>query len=210
MPSLSQILRENSPVLLIDAASTRIQVGLLDAAAPPRWSCGTDEAGVAVFACLEELGADLATVRAFAFCEGPGSILGIRTTAMALRTWNVLRARPTFAYFSLAVVARALCRPGVDVIADARRGHWHRWGEGGRLDCVPLSELAGEHVTPLELRHWDPLPPRTATVPYDLAALLARPGVAQADLFRETAEPDAFLHRAPSYAEWTPQIHRAP
>ncbi len=120
-----------------------------------------------------------------------------------------LRARPTFAYFSLALVARALSRPGVDTIADARRGHWHRWSDG-RLDCVPAAELAGEHVTPQELRHWEPLPPGTATVPYDLAALLARPGVAQADLFRATAEPDAFLHRAPSYADWTPQIHRTP
>jgi tRNA threonylcarbamoyladenosine biosynthesis protein TsaB len=210
MPSLRQILRENSPVLLIDAASARIQVGLLDAAAPPRWSASTEEAGVAVFACLDELGADIARVRAFAFCEGPGSILGIRTTAMALRAWNVLSPRPTFAYFSLAVIALALARPGADAIADARRGHWHRWGEGGRLECVPLAELAGEHLTPRELRHWDPLPPRTATVPYDLAALLARPEVAAADLFRPTAEPDAFLHRAPAYAEWTPQIHRAP
>ncbi len=210
MPCLRQILRENSPVLLIDAASTRIQVGLLEAAGPSRWSCASDEAGVAVFACLDELEADIGQVRAFAFCEGPGSILGIRTSAMAVRTWNVLRARPTFAYFSLALVARALGRPEVDVIADARRGLWHRWGESEKLECVPLAQLAGAHVTPQEFRHWAPLPAATTTVPYDLATLLERPGVAEAELFRETAEPDAFLHRAPSYAEWTPQIHRAP
>ena len=31
-----------------------------------------------------------------------------------------------------------------------------------------------------------------------------------ADLFRATDAPDAFLHEEPSYATWTPQIHRAP
>ena len=35
------------------------------------------------------------------------------------------------------------------------------------------------------------------------------PGV-DLDLFRPTDAPDAFLHEEPSYATWTPQIHRAP
>jgi hypothetical protein len=29
-------------------------------------------------------------------------------------------------------------------------------------------------------------------------------------LFRQTEEPDAFLHEEPSYAMWTPQVHQAP
>jgi tRNA threonylcarbamoyladenosine biosynthesis protein TsaB len=210
MPSLSQILRGHSPLLLIDAASARVQVALLDAGAPPRWSGRTDEAGVAVFECLDELDAEIDAVRAFAFCEGPGSILGIRTSAMALRVWGVLRPRPIFAYIGLAVVARAVGRPEVGVIADARRGQWHRIADGGSLERVAASELSGELLTPEGFRHWDPLPPRTAPTPYDLAALLALPQVAGADLFRETRAPDAFLHEEPSYAKWTPQIHRAP
>ena len=210
MPSLSQILREHSPLLLIDAASARVQVGLLGAGLPPRWASRADEAGVAVFECLDELQAEIDAVGAFAFCEGPGSILGIRTSAMALRAWGVLRPRPFFAYVGLAVVARAVGRPEVGFIADARRGRWHRLAEGGRLERIPAAELSGELMTPEGFRHWDPLPPRTATTAYDLAALLALPRVAEADLFRETQAPDAFLHEEPSYAKWTPQIHRAP
>jgi tRNA threonylcarbamoyladenosine biosynthesis protein TsaB len=210
MPSLSQILREHPPLLLIDASSARIQVGLLEAGAPAQWSSRNDEAGIGVFECLDELEVDIGTVGAFAFCEGPGSILGIRTSAMALRAWNVLRPRPTFAYTGLAVVAQALNRPGLAVIADARRGHWHRLVQGGALERVPANELSGELAMPEGLRHWDPLPAGTQLTPYDLADLFKLPAVAGADLFRESAEPDAFLHREPEYLKWVPQIHRAP
>jgi len=210
MPSLSQILRDQSPLLLIDAASARIQVGLLGAGAPPRWSSRSDEAGVGVFECLDELDVEISGVGAFAFCAGPGSILGIRTSAMALRAWNVLRPRPTYAYNGLAVVAEALGRPGLAVIADARRGQWHRVYRGGEPERVPAGELSGDLAMPEGFRHWDPLPAGTSMTPYDLARLLASGAVAGADLFREAADPDAVLHRAPEYLKWVPQIHRAP
>jgi tRNA threonylcarbamoyladenosine biosynthesis protein TsaB len=210
MPSLNQILRERSPLLLIDAASATVQVGLLGIGAPARWSARADEAGVGLFECLDELDVGIGSVRSFAFCEAPGSILGIRTSAMALRTWNALDPKPTFAYVGLAVVAQAVGRPEVGVIADARRGLWHHFVLGGRLERVPAAGLSGELMTPEGFRHWDPLPPRTTPTSYDLASLLALPSVADADLFRETAAPDAYLHQEPSYAKWTPQIHRAP
>jgi tRNA threonylcarbamoyladenosine biosynthesis protein TsaB len=210
MPSLSQILRDYSPLLLVDAASERVQVGLLDAGAPPRWASRVQESGVGIFECLDELGMEIDSVRSFAFCEGPGSILGIRTSAMALRMWNVLRPRPLFSYFGLAVVARAAGRPGVGYIADARRGLWHRQYMGGPLERVPAAELTGELATPEGFRRWEPLPAGAAGASYDLAALFALPAVASADLFREAPQPDAFLHQEPTYAKWTPQIHRAP
>ncbi len=210
MPSLSQILNESPPLLLVDAASERIQAGLLGADGSARWASMTEEAGVGVFECLDELGVDIDSVGAFAFCEGPGSILGIRTSAMAVRMWNVLRARPTYRYFSLALVAQAVGRPEVGIIADARRGSWHCLRLGGSLQRVPAAELSGELMTPEGFRHWNPLPPDASAAPYDLAELLANSSVAAADLFREAPSPDAFLHQEPAYARWVPQIHRAP
>ena len=73
---------------------------------------------------------------------------------------------------------------------------------------MPTAELAGELVMPEGFRHWTPLPAGVTSTPYVLADLLPR--VADADLFRPTAAPDAFLHEEPAYATWTPQIHRAP
>ena len=214
MPSLREILAAHSPLLLLDAASTRVQVGWLEAepvAGPvcsARWQASDVEAGIALFRCLESLTANPNEARAFVFCDGPGSVLGCRTAAMAIRTWCVLHPRPVFAYHSLALVAHALARPDVTVISDARRDAWHCASPGSPLRRVPAAELAGELVMPEGFRHWAPLPPKLTRVPYALADLLPR--ACDAELFRRTDSPDAFLHAEPSYATWTPQIHRAP
>lgn len=195
-------------MLLLDAASARIQAGLLRRDQPARWAASDDEAGVGVFRCIEELGVQPGDAGAFVFCDGPGSVLGIRTVAMAIRTWNVLKPRPVFAYHSLAVVAHALNRPAATIIADARRDSWHCATLDSTLRRVPAAELAGELVMPEGFRHWSTLPAGVSRSPYVLADLL--PAIADRDVFRPTDAPDAFLHEEPSYATWTPQIHRAP
>jgi tRNA threonylcarbamoyladenosine biosynthesis protein TsaB len=215
MPSLREILTADAPLLLLDAASTRVQVALFSADGTARWTATDGEAGVALFRGVESLGVDLAQVRAFAFCEGPGSILGIRTAAMALRTWNMLAPRPLFAFRSLEIVAHDLVRRGsienFSVIADARRKTWHcvgvRAGTIGPLQRVNAAELTGPLFMPENFRTWAALPAETRTTSYDLATLLPR--VVEMDLFHATDEPDAFLHEDPSYQTWTPSIHRA-
>jgi len=128
--------------------------------------------------------------------------------AMAIRTWHVLKPRPIFRYHSLEAIAHAIDRPGVTVIADARRDTWHSIRLGSPLQRIPTSELQGELITPDGFRNWTSLPTEVARVPYDLAELLPR--IRDVDLFRLTDSPDAFLHEEPSYVTWTPRIHRAP
>lgn len=200
-------LSAHFPALVIDAASSEIQVGLLKSDGAQTWNVSSDEAGVAVFQGVQALGVDLNDIAAFVYCDGPGSVLGIRTVAMALRTWRLLRPRPMFAYCSLAVVAHAIGRENVSVIADARRESWHSFRLGEGLRRVPVAALSGELVMPQNFRHWSTLPPNVQVVPYSLAGLL--PKVWDADLLQETDSPDAFLHEEPSYVTWTPQIHRA-
>lgn len=207
MTSFRQISAQGS-ALVIDAASSLVQVGLLGPGAAARWETSGDESGVAIFQCIERLGIAPQDVPALVFCEGPGSVLGIRTAAMAVRTWGVLRPRPVFAYCSLAIVAHALGRPGAAVIADARRDSWHHYRIGSGLRRLSVMEPSDELLMPENFRHWSALPPGVATVPYRLAELI--PCVADCDLLRETADPDAFLHEEPSYVTWTPQIHRSP
>ena len=214
MPSLSQLLAAHAPLLLLDASAARVQVGWLGernvsgGQTASRWENSDDEAGVGVFRGVEQLGRNPHDAGAFVFCDGPGSVLGIRTTAMALRTWCAVSPRPIFAYHSLALVAQALGRCDVAVIADARRDAWHHFTLGGTLRRVPTAELSGEFVMPENFRHWSPLPAGVTRVPYSLADLFPR--VVDADLFRATDAPEAFLHEEPSYVTWTPQIHRAP
>jgi tRNA threonylcarbamoyladenosine biosynthesis protein TsaB len=215
MPSLHEILSAHAPLLLLDAASTRVQVGLFDAQGMARWTMADEEAGVALFRGVESLGVDLASVRGFAFCEGPGSILGIRTAAMALRTWTALAPRPVFAFRSLELVAHDLARrnpaDNFSVIADARRGAWHcvkvDAGTTGPLQRVEAAALTGVLFMPEHFRTWAARPAETQATSYDLAALLSR--AVEADLFRATEAPDAFLHEDPSYKTWHAQIHSA-
>lgn len=211
MPSLSQIVAEQGTILLVDAASARVQTALLEPE-KARWACADEEAGTAVYECVKRLAIDLAEVRGFVFCEGPGSILGIRTVAAALRTWKLLGARPAWAYKSLEVVSNTREASGLAVISDARRDSWNLVRPGGRLERVRTEALPVELplAMPSGFRQWTRLPSdrKLATVSYDLSVLM--PEVAGLDLFSHSEEPDAFLHEEPTYATWTPQIHRAP
>lgn len=225
MASLREIASAHAPLLVLDAASALVQVGWVESAgqvflpdvgsakvgdAPcrARWESSTDEAGIALFRCIEKLGVNPTAARAFVFCDGPGSILGVRTAAMAIRTWQVLSPRPIFAYSSLALVAHALGRAEVGVIADARRESWHHFQLGHTLQRRATTELSGGLVMPEHFRHWSALPANVTRTPYELADLLPR--VVDADLLRATDSPDAFLHEEPNYVTWTPQVHRAP
>ena len=208
MASLRQLLKAHATLLLLDAASSRVQVGLFARGSATRWAATEGEAGMAVFAGVDELQVNPVDVDAWIFCEGPGSILGIRTTAMAIRAWQVLSPRLVYRYRSLDLVAQTLRRPEARIIADARRDCWHCQVAGQSLRRLPTAELAGDLVMPEGFRHWSTLPPDVQSTPYRLAELL--PPDSDLDLFTPTEDPDAFLHEEPSYRTWTPQIHRAP
>ncbi len=215
MSSLRQLLARHPTLLLIDSASARVQVGLFvkGESTPPRWRTSDTEAGTGVFECVEYLLKEnelrISDVDAFVFCEGPGSVLGIRTAAVALRAWRIITPKAaTYAYQSLDLVARSLGRSEANVIADARRNTWHLARIGAPLQRVPTEELAGDLVMPEHFRHWTPLPSGVKTTSYNLALML--PALVEADLFHAVTEPDAFMHEDPTYVTWTPQIHQAP
>lgn len=208
MPTFREITARHAPLLVLDAASARVQVGWIGKDGPPAWQTSEGEAGIAIFECMARLGVDVGAAGAFVFCDGPGSVLGIRSVAMAIRTWRVLAPRPVFAYSSLALVAHAMGRAEVGVIADARRESWHHYQIGRGLRRVAPGELQGELVMPENFRSWSALPPNVGRAPYAVADLISR--VADADVLLATDAPDAFLHEEPSYVTWTPQIHRAP
>jgi tRNA threonylcarbamoyladenosine biosynthesis protein TsaB len=208
MPGL-HALSSTGPVLILDASASLVQVGLVGPGSS-RWETSSEEAGVAVFAGVEKLGVNFDALAALVFCEGPGSILGIRTTAAALRAWQVLRPKPIYAYSSLALLSAARGDPSVTYIADARRESWHLLNPAGTLQRVATADLPAKGIfaTPDSFRHWSALPPGTQTVPYHLDSLWA--SAAQADLLHAVTEPDAFLHEEPSYVTWQPAIHQAP
>lgn len=208
MPTLRDLVGRHGPLLVLDACSSIAQAGWWPQTGEPRWCGVTGEAGIALFESIAQLGDAPANAGAFVYCDGPGSILGVRTAAMAVRAWTVLGPRPVFAFHSLSLVAATLPGPDPHVIADARRDRWHCAVADGTIVRVPTAALPDDAVMPEGFRVWSQLTRSIPTVPYSLAELLPR--ALDADLFRPAEGPDAFLHEEPSYAKWTPQIHRAP
>lgn len=220
MPDLTKLLADHGSLLVLDAASTRVQVGLLCAARPACWRRTDDEAGTGIFtgtaAVLADAGLKPDDIDAFVFCEGPGSMLGTRTVAMALRTWSVLRPRPAYAYQSLALAGRGAWTQtprNFTVIADARRETWHVQTVGADGTLPPLlrtaaAELpAGELLTPENFRAWAQPPRPVSVCGYDLARIF--PSLGDGDYFRAVTAPDAFQHEAPEYKKWSAQVHSA-
>lgn len=221
MSSLAQLLAAHRRILVLDGASQRVQAGLLRKGTDDLWYGAMDEAGRSVFTGTESLlhqaSLTLDEVEAFIFCEGPGSMLGTRTIAMALRTWLALKPRPVYRYQSLVLAARYswVNHSGreLTVVADARRDTWHCQsilsdGSMPELRRIAAHALpAGELLTPENFRAWSK-PPRLLTLcPYDLPVIF--PAVADENYFHPTDSPDAFQHEAPEYKKWSSQPHRA-
>jgi len=209
--------------LYLDAASPAISVGLCAAAGDaPDWRHERDEAGVALFRAVEALvrarGLAIADIATVVFCEGPGSLLGVRLAAMALRTWMALPRPAPLAvsgYRSLELIAadlRAHSQGGpFHVIVDGRRATWNTLsvdahGAFSAIRRRPADEAfpEGEPVFhPRGFPLWQALPPGVQAVDYNpdrLPALAAR-----FPLLRAVEAPEAFMIEMPTYREWVPE-----
>src|SRR5690625_7970577 len=96
--------------LLIDAAGPLVQTALWSDGAWFRWIGSREVAGRSVFAGVQEIfkseRISLKNLSGFFFCEGPGSMLGVRIAAMAIRGWQTMLDAP----LPIFEIGRASCR----------------------------------------------------------------------------------------------------
>ncbi len=221
--SLRQLLDLHPSLLIADTCSPRTEAALWlrgPGTAPVAVAAVDAEASTALPGAVARVLADPAAggrriqdLNAIAFCDGPGSVLGVRLAAAALRAWRaVAPGLALHSFHSLPLLA--LAHPGLAIIADARRDSWHAVRSSAPHDLlrVPSAELAslGPLGTPENFRRWSALPPgiEPRALPWGAAALIS--ASPDAPLFHEAPEPEAFLHEAPAYAAWTPRVHQAP
>jgi len=222
--SLASVVAAHGSVLMLDPCTIHVQAGVLRTGQAPIWHSGGDDSSIHLFAaaeiCLKAANLKPSQIGAYVFCEGPGSQLGIRTAAMALRTWQALRTAPApvFAYRSLLVAALALARthPGpFAVVADARRDSWHavRVAADGsaspvlRVASAELADWPEPLLTPTGFRAWAQPPRPAGTCDYDCAAMFAALG--ELPLLAPVAEPEPWLSAPITYKTWTGERHRA-
>lgn len=221
MDTTSEILR--GPTLVLDAGGSRIYGGLLAHNQWVHWESSEEQALESLYSltrsCLRESRQTLADLKAFAFCDGPGSTLGLRLASAAILTWQQLSGEslPVYHYHSLQLTCFPL-RPSGNpadswLITDYRKNDWLGTSLD-RPDCI--EQLDTERVTSLsgpvyylpQRKSWIPPPRPTQTVAYPfetLPSFLASPNPGRLE-----ERPLLALPGKSDYRKWTPERHRAP
>ncbi|MCC5834002.1 MAG: hypothetical protein JJU20_04640 [Opitutales bacterium] len=210
------------PVLVLDACGANVQTGICQNG---KWLARANSKGDALEnlydlcgVCLRETGLELKQLGAYLFAEGPGSMLGIRLTAMAINTWRCLPGldHPVFGYRSIDLAALEL----------AEQKHLSNFALVSRLRkkaCIVLRSsesrsaepevLSDESIQALQEPVWELLlkgrGPQTYPLlwPYSIESLPERLRRADLKLYaHETAAP--FQIQKPEYQRWQGERHR--
>jgi hypothetical protein len=178
----------NCATLWLDASGAVVCAALHGGGAGPGiHACAAEPADVClpgmVQNLLEKSGLRVTDIKAFSFCRGPGSSLGIRTSVMMLRTWLTLPAmegtvcnawlstcllagqvaQATASVFRIAVPMGRLAWALHDFRAD---GH-PQSPEPVRCAADALPDFRGPTYYPSGAKVWGPPPPGFIPVEYD-------------------------------------------
>jgi tRNA threonylcarbamoyladenosine biosynthesis protein TsaB len=172
-----------------------------------------------LFSCVEAALAEsklkLGDIRSFALCVGPGSVLGIRIAALAVRSWSALESRPIFVWESLAGIARSALVAGEKgpflVAVESRLKRWHALevsadgslgtpfeAEAAQLNTAGCRVLAASELAPAVLTSHVAVPHPWSSLPIFFT---------QSGFLREESRPDA-LNVANDFATWSGERHR--
>jgi len=208
------------PWLFLDASSVAARVGVWQNARWLAWRESEAPALEAIFAgvraALDESGIPLEKLGGYLYVEGPGSVLGLRLTAMAIRAWQTDEAarKGGWAGGSLHLAAALALAGGTPppfaVFTEARQGHWHVFDVHGSA-AAPVGALSarevGEnglpagalfHVPARKAWHQPPPHGRPLSISlHDHPETLLHP-----NLFRLAVTPTPFTGTAPEYKKW--------
>ena len=208
-------------LLVIDTASRRVCVGLFDEMGSLTTRNSDEEASLSLFPLvknlLEPIDWSLADLDSIAFCSGPGSVLGIRTAAMGIRTWQgagLLPETRIYSYSSLHLGATLVRLSQSEynepfiTLTDARRQSWNALkSDRGRNNPIAILENEALEAATAPLFSFNEFPVWTQTSA-DIAFLPYRPECVMespefAPLLEENATADPMKIRPMEFAKWT-------
>lgn len=213
--------------LVMDASNPACFIGLLDR--NHSWLAHRSIEGPALETIFPSLEAILSEVKIntgaidrYLYCEGPGSTLGLRLAAMAIRTWRALQPEPPpcLAYNSLRLAANCLLldEPTLTdalLVADWKKDTWNAviFEKGQITTCEPITAAALEawkgpsyHLP--QRKGWQSPPPHATTLRYTperLNEMIDIPGFLQG-----VDSPKPFASTPPNFQKWIPGRHRVP
>ena len=216
----------NYPILILDASSKRVWVGVKPSANELVWEASEEDPSKSLFTLirkvLQKTGLGLSQIGSVAFCEGPGSMLGIRTATMTLRAWKAIKLPATkhlFAFSSLAIGGRLLetmerSSEECLLIIDARRDSWHAipypTPPDAEIEIIENEKLASESRTLVTLDSfacWTKTDAKLVSIPY-LPQTAFENDLAFGHL-RSVAEATPLSIRPSDFKKWIPKIHSA-
>jgi tRNA threonylcarbamoyladenosine biosynthesis protein TsaB len=223
-PEASSVSLEE-PGLVIDGSGASVFVGLLGTEG--KWLSQVNKKSApleglfpSVEAVLHSAQFQISDVHNFIYCEGPGSVLGLRLCAMAIQTWGHLCELDVryFAYNSLELMAALIVSDisGVNhalLISDWKKDAWNsiliREGQAGAITTIDNQTVSNWKEGPLfylpQRKGWQKVPENATTLEYDPQRL---PEAMQ--LLKKTKKIELYTSNMNVFRKWVPQRHRAP
>ena len=206
--------------LLLDASSSNTQVGILSEGQWLTYHSTEKTALEGLFTgmekCLEKM--SYMEINGFLFCEGPGSVLGMRLAAMIIRAWRAVTPEKKwllYGYHSLVLAASKIETHEnpypFHILSASYRNYWNL------LSCPTPNRkqwsfgvVSVDKLTPLKETIWFVSQRKSIPPPALTCSLLHYDFAQYAYLFytkkllSELKEPDVLQTPLTSYQKWTP------
>lgn len=216
----------DGPTLVTDGSGASVFVGLLGVGG--EWKAqanlqSTPLEGLfpSVEAVLHSAGCEISDVHNFIYCKGPGSVLGLRLCAMAIRTWGYLcKLRTTVRYFtynSLELTAALIAadNPGTNralLISDWKKNAWNsieiNEGQSGAIATIDDRTVGNWEKGSLfylpQRKGWQAIPENATMLEYSPHRL---PEVMY--LLKSAKKIEPYSSNMNTFRKWLPQRHRA-
>ncbi len=213
------------PLLLTDCTAPGVRAGILGEHGWLAYVKLEGETGSTLFEAVKQLLTDtklsLDELQSFAYCEGPGSTLGIRINSMALRTWVSISpgTKTIYTYRSLEAAGMLIelerkTETVFTVLSDLRKNSWNALRFSPETDSDEIRVASAEELSDwpetryfIQQRIHSPgMPPGAKLIDYDLKALGSQSHFLAS--LRKVEKPEIFQTTTTEFKKWTPNRHR--
>ncbi|MDP4777215.1 MAG: hypothetical protein NWR76_04655 [Opitutales bacterium] len=226
MDTIPNIPEAHYPALAIDGSGSEVYAGILGA--DGQWLAQSSQTGAplemlfpTVEATLKEAGLSLTDLRSYIYCEGPGSVLGLRLCAMAIETWSRLNPQSAhcYAYNTLQLCATLLLKDETLpkrtlLVSDWKKGAWNavsltdgEIGDTSVADDTTIAEWEGAVYHLPQRKGWQKPPANAISLSYTPGRLNEL--LQSHNFLRPTKGVELYASGVNTFAKWTPDRHRA-
>ncbi len=212
--------------LVLDSSAPRLQLSLFQGERVIEYKCVTGDAVEHLIESVTDLlknnRVSISNIDHFVYCQGPGSILGIRIAVMAIKTWvavkNPSKPANVYSYHSLsAALVHLLNKTNtqnqkVAVTAEWKKNYWNvaeSEGDNTQIqvwDTQKLLDYPDKLYLLPQKKLWTSLPMELPTVDYSIE-MLTQPDFRRALLSPADGWP-IYTPEAKNYAKWSGKRHR--